>query len=680
LTSDEKLSSIFCHKTRRQEETTRQKQKMVRDTNFETPPSGQGSEGTGRQGERDRSAFYANEDLDDEEEIQFGNVDTDDEDEEETDQEAVRRRLQMDPSGVRETPMVENVTQRERKSREYLKKPPSADDKKEKPKVPKKPSLTTDTPVKRTDDEFVRQALRQSTGISNVLPSEKDYVVSQEAADAAKEIKKRQVQQDSGKILIDGRPVTIMSMPLPFASYAPARQWDKTQRAKLEPDVLQSFNKLAGGWTLGKNNKLNVPKVTASSEHTLNSVRNLQTQLKQLKSHMLLHDIYDVMCIVIPVDVLKTPIIETTKFDLFDDYNKLHIAHVTNSNVWYNTWIQESYIRENMTLTYQCVQSNCDEALFLRCREQYDEFEPVQQGGPLLLLLVLKAIQDSSDQALEYLISQLKILKISKLPGEDIEQAVTLIKSTYRVLKSSSTDNRTYVPADFPKLVYNILMTCTVKDFTEPIKTHMDALQVAADMAGSNAAAYPSITKLLNMALNAYRRMKLSGVWTSQTGRKSQASLTAQPSVQPVVPSSSQPSVNNATQSHQHQDKGKYVRKCWNCDSIEHVLGDCPDPHNQAKIDANRKKFAAFKRSRGRSSTKVVNGKPMKLNKNGYYVLDQKAMREQKKLASLTAVPDKASLAAQVTSPEVTSSQALVSTDTVRSNLKSKLRWSPATN
>ena len=331
----------------------------------------------------------------------------------------------------------------QRRLRGELKKPAPADDKKEKPKPPvlKKPSLTSDTPVKRTDDEFVRQALRQSTGISNVLPSEKDYVVSQEAADAAKEIKKRQVQQDSGKILIDGRPVTIMSMPLPYASYAPVRQWDKTQRAKLEPDVLQSFNKLAGGWTIGKNNKLNVPKVTASRESTLSSVRNLQMQLKQLKSHMLLHDIYDVMCIVIPVDVLKTSTIETTKFDLFDNYNKLHIAHVTNSNVWYNTWIQEPYIRENMTLTYQCVQSNCDEALFLRCREQYDEFEPVQQGGPLLLLLVLKAIQDSLNQALEYLISQLKIFKISKLPGEDIEQAVTLIKSTYRVLKSSSTNN-----------------------------------------------------------------------------------------------------------------------------------------------------------------------------------------------------------------------------------------------
>ena len=220
-------------------------------------------------------------------------------------------------------------------------------------------------------------------------------------------------------------------------------------------------------------------------------------------------------------------------------------------------------------------------------------------------------------------------------------------------------------------------MTCRVKDFMEPIKTHMDALQVAADMTGLNAAAYPSITKLLNMALNAYRRMKLSGVWTSQTGRKAQASLTAQPSVQPVAQHSGQLTANNATQSHQHQHqgKGKYVRKCWNCDSPEHLLHLCPDPENPAKIAANKKQWKAFMRSHNQPATKLIDGKPMKLNKNGYYVLDQKAVREQQQ--ALTKSPSIAT--AQVIS-EVTSPQAAVSTDAVHSNLKTKLCWSPATN
>jgi len=210
----------------------------------------------------------------------------------------------------------------------------------------------------------------------------------------------------------------------------------------------------------------------------------------------------------------------------------------------------------------------------------------------------------------------------------------------------------------------------------------MDALQVAADMTGSNAAAYPSITKLLNMALNAYWRMKLSGVWTSQTGRKAQASLTAQPSAQPVVSPPNQPTgqpmANNATQSHQHQHKGKgkYVRKCWNCDSPEHLLHLCPDPENPAKIAANKKQWKAFMRSCSKPATKIIDGKPMKLNKNGYYVLDQKAVREQQQAS--TKSPTVAT--AQVISPEVTSPHAAVSTDAVRSNLKTKLCWSLAKN
>lgn len=78
------------------------------------------------------------------------------------------------------------------------------------------------------------------------------------------------------------------------------------------------------------------------------------------------------------------------------------------------------------------------------------------------------------------------------------------------------------------------------------------------------------------------------------------------------------PSGLNATQP---QSDSKFT--CWNCGGPHH-LKDCPKALDQAKIDAARQKFRATRRSRGKPKRKTVDGKPLILNKNGYYVLDQK--------------------------------------------------------
>ena len=97
-----------------------------------------------------------------------------------------------------------------------------------------------------------------------------------------------------------------------------------------------------------------------------------------------------------------------------------------------------------MAITLTLVQHNTDEELWLKCLETYDEYAPVQQGGPLMLFLILQRIQDRSEQTLDVLKIRVAQLDISKLKGEDVEQAARLIKSAYRVLKSSSTDSRSY--------------------------------------------------------------------------------------------------------------------------------------------------------------------------------------------------------------------------------------------
>ena len=58
----------------------------------------------------------------------------------------------------------------------------------------------------------------------------------------------------------------------------------------------------------------------------------------------------------------------------------------------------------------------------------YDEYVPVQQGGPLMLCLILHRIQNYSEQALSVLVMQLSSLRLSKIEGEDVEYAVRLIR------------------------------------------------------------------------------------------------------------------------------------------------------------------------------------------------------------------------------------------------------------
>ena len=63
---------------------------------------------------------------------------------------------------------------------------------------------------------------------------------------------------------------------------------------------------------------------------------------------------------------------------------------------------------------------------------------------------------------------------------------------------------------------------------------------------------------------------------------------------------------------------------CWNCGGPHH-LKDCAKPLNQPKVDEARQKFKASQRAKGKPKHKFgTDGKPLVLNKNGFYVLDQR--------------------------------------------------------
>ena len=392
--------------------------------------------------------------------------------------------------------------------------------------------------------------------------------------------------------------------------------WDKTNRPA-SGDERQAFTKEATGYVLPKTNKLSVPNIKQDEDGALKHVYNLQSQLNSLKAVIHNCDMLDVFTIVVPVNVAKGPELRAGTFDLFTDFPRLHPDIVATSCGWYNRWVQDSYIAENMNLTRQLFENNTDPTLWSKCMEEYDEYPPMQQGGPLALSLILRRIQDVSEDAIEHLKDKIKFLKIKDIPGENVDYAVSLIKSTYRALQSASTGDRTFVPDDFPCTVLKVFQTTSVSEFNAAFAEEDRQVRRQADKFGG-IPRWPTITTITNLATSMYARLKNKGDWIAdkKTATKAYQSSTGSPNSRPSGPSSSQSN-----------------RECWNCGSKDHLLPDCPKPRDQPRIDAARKQFRAQNPNRsGRPPRrKTIDGKPMIRNRKGVYVLDQKKVRDTQK-------------------------------------------------
>ena len=459
---------------------------------------------------------------------------------------------------------------------------------------------------------------------------------------------RRKLKGARGNPMIDGRRVTLAKKPRESHEQIIARLWHKTERLQLSAEARLAFDKAATGYFLPKGNKFSLPSVKGSGDQVLAVIDNLHTQLKMLRFHLGQCDIIDVMSIVLPVDVNQTSLLDEEYFDLLQDYQRLHPEIVANSCAWYNMWTADSYIRENMALTFMLLQNNTEGDLWSKCMELYEDYSPVQQGGPLMLCLISRRIQDHSEQALEYLKRQVAQLKLSKLEGEDVEQAIRLLESTLRALKNASTEDRSCVPLDFVKTIYRVLQTSSVAEFNAVFRDQLRVIQTKADMDGVSPI-WPDASRVLALANNTCQRLKHSGQWDGVL-KRSQAHT--------AVPSG--PRVSR------HVDYSKppppgYI--CFNCGG-HHWLLRCKKPLVQARIETNKQKFFAAKhnstsdssRSGGKPQYRVgEDGKPLVLNKNGACVLDQKKAKKWRALqlsvaADVTSAPTSSVVSANVAS------------------------------
>ena len=265
----------------------------------------------------------------------------------------------------------------------------------------------------------------------------------------------------------------------------------------------------------------------------------------------------------------------------------------------------------------------------MKCQEDYDTFLNqydglAGQGGPLMLLFILRRINNLSESVLDLLKVKVSKLDIKKIAGEDVETAISLIRAYYEVMESASTDGRDLIPPDLPKTIYKILQTTTVPSYNKIFADLASSIQNKADM--GLPAEYPDVDTILTHASRAYQRFKASSKWCVP---KNAQGLTA---------NGGPPSQANF--------------KCWNCGG-PHKVPDCPKPRDDTKIEAARQTYLKNRKQRpgkgrsGKPKTRMHNGIPQVQNKNGAYVMDQKKVREQKKteanetlIRALAASPD----------------------------------------
>ena len=289
------------------------------------------------------------------------------------------------------------------------------------------------------------------------------------------------------------------------------------------------------------------------------------------------------------------------------------------------------------------LKANTEPSLWGKCHEEYEaviaRYHPNCQGGPLMLIIILKRIINLSAAVMDLLKLKVSTLKISSLPGEDVDVAVALITACYEVMDSASTHDRDLVPHDFAKTIYFILQTTSVDEFNQIFRDLYNSIQGQEDKGLQ--VTYPPVPEILTHASRAYIRIRLSGGWC-----------------EPVSP---QAHIGNDMEDQLGLTgdtplNSEYV--CWNCGK-NHRLRDCPLPRDEAKIEAE---VLAFRKRRAERRKKVSgehdqpktklseDGKPLILNKKGYYVADQKAIKAQaKEAAQEKAVHDIAALVAGMT-------------------------------
>jgi hypothetical protein len=407
------------------------------------------------------------------------------------------------------------------------------------------------------------------------------------------------------------------------------------------------------------------------------------------------------MVIVSPLDYRNSPAIRPETFNLMNDFPNLTKDMVYHSTMYYQMWAVDDYVRESMSLQVQLLRNNTQPDLWNKIQDEVRSCPLLAcQTGPTYFHSALRRIHNCSESTLDLVLQKVKHLKISDYESEDIDTIVRTLNIAVTLLHHSSSSDRNYITHDFARDVLRMFQTSTIAEFNVIFAEIERRCQVEADSKGKSVVPWPPIEEIIQLALTAFHRLSSSGHWIQGPA----------PAAFPATPV-----------------LGWEPGSCFNCGKKGHGLGDCNLPHDEAAIASNRNAMAEYRkahpkktneqsgrgsgrgnrsgrgrgrnpgrgnsRGRGRGGSSgnkparkfASDGKPLKLNHFGNYVLDQTrwhAMQKEQTIDKLTALispgdaaapaaaPGSASLASTITTAASTAATGTVASEDRASQIR----------
>ncbi|KAG7368578.1 hypothetical protein IV203_031321 [Nitzschia inconspicua] len=322
---------------------------------------------------------------------------------------------------------------------------------------------------------------------------------------------------------------------------------------------------------------------------SLDSLVDLHANLEVVSRHFIQYDLYDVFRLVKPLPAPPTAFftdmsaapptisvhLAADRPDLFTQYGVLKITDVLASNAWFRTWSADPWICPNLELSASYLYARMAPDLRSILRTKHDAFPPAQQGGPLLLYLLINQVVAANESVGRVLVDRLSTVTISSYPGEDISKVVTHLRALVRSLKAIrrrdvSGVEISFIPSDLSKRLYAIFATASCPAFTSYFATRFTAERNAELFDVDRTYAWTDADLLLSAAERLYHDLLTTGDWhgTKQNHAK--------------FPAFTSPTDAAAFLTRVH---------CHNCDG-PHLLRVCPQPRDEARISANPRKLA----------------------------------------------------------------------------------------
>jgi hypothetical protein len=356
--------------------------------------------------------------------------------------------------------------------------------------------------------------------------------------------------------------------------------------------------------------KFDLLPLALNDEEKLDDTYSLEVLIRKMKRQHCTFDMQDVFTIIYP-DPVSEAIVATT-LDLYTEFAKISIEDVARSNLWYREWLSDPWFEENLQLSYDYFQQNVSDDLWMKVCETYDQYKVSEQGGPLFFILMMNHLLSDTEEAASSLVARLHAFKITNVQGEDIYKVVSLLRGACNRLRHINK-----LPEDIVKILLTVFQTSSVDSFNETFHLLQKTRKHAAVLRKTGSSPDLTLEGIFKLAESDYRDLCQDSLWSGATTTGGNSAFTAEGATggPPTTPTS-----------------GGGGLACFNCGG-PHRQGDCPNPKDEARIQANLAKFRAGRAARngktgkawerphkyrlpeaGENDRRVIDGKPHQFN------------------------------------------------------------------